>query len=110
MKIKIILFFRIRSGGQIPSHVSDTLGGTVLYLTPHFLSSFLSLFSRCFKLLKLHSVTCFSENRAITASSSNTGRRFKKVCYFSANEGEERKDRLFNGLHASNYRFTLTFN
>lgn len=35
---------------------------------------------------------------------------FIKVCYFSANEGEERKDRLFNGLHASNYRFTLTFN
>lgn len=62
MKIKSILFFRIRSGTQIPSNVSDTLGGTVLYLTPHFLSSFLSLFSRCFKLLKLHSVTCFSEN------------------------------------------------
>lgn len=73
MKIKSFLFC-IRSGGQLPSHVSDTLGGTVLYLTPHFLFSFLSLFSRCFKLLKLHSVTCFSENRAITGSSSNTGR------------------------------------
>lgn len=66
MKILRYSFFASEAEDKYLSNVSDTLGGTFLYLTPHFLSSFLSLFSRCFRLLKLHSVTCFSENRKIT--------------------------------------------
>lgn len=91
-------------------YVSDILGGIVLYLIFYFLFSFFSLFFRCFKLFKFYFVICFSENRVIIGLFSNIGRCFKKVCYFSVNEGEERKDRFFNGLYVSNYCFIFIFN